>query len=114
MKFMLLTHHYSSFQVQYEGTKLVLDWEGPIDFTGAELIGLTNVHIFPLRTRKNPHSAVIQANFIQPTLYNPQKVLTTLRLDPHSDSTPLCNYTGKTIFEIIRQLVRAFDCHGNE
>ena len=95
MKFMLLTHQYSGFQIQFDGEKLILEWFGAIDFTGAESIGLTNIHIFPLkRIQKNGYSAVITANFIQPTLYNPQKILTTMRIEPHTDSTPVLNYKG--------------------
>ena len=95
MKFIMLTHRYSGFQIHYEGEKLTLEWFGPIDFTGAESIGLTNVHIYPLRHKKNSYSAVIQANFVQPTLYNPDKILSTLRIHPHSDHTPICNFIGK-------------------
>ena len=96
MQFMLLTHQYSGFQVQYEDEKLILKWHGAIDFTDVESIGLTNIHIFPLKRihKNNGYSSVIQANFIQPTLYNPQKVLATMRIDAHTDSTPILNYKG--------------------
>lgn len=98
MKFILLTNEYSGFQIQKDpedpASQLVLEWYGPIDFTGVEYIGLSNIHIFPLRQKKNSHSAVILANFVQPTLYNPQKVLSTIRIDAHSDHTPLCNFKG--------------------
>ena len=102
MKFIMLTHHYSGFQIHNDDTKLTLEWYGPIDFTGAESIGLTNVHIFPLRHKKNSYSAIIQANFVQPTLYNPEKVLSTIRIDPHSDHTPVCNFKGR--FSIVINL----------
>ena len=97
MKFIQLTHHYSGYQVHFEDDKLTLEWFGPIDFTGVEQIGLTNMHIFPIKRRNIPHSAVIYANFIQPTLYNPKKVLSTIRIDSHTGHTPLCNYRGKLI-----------------
>ena len=105
MKFMLLTHQYSGFQIHYDGAQLILEWYGPVDFTGAESIGLTNIHIFPLkRIQKNGYSAVIHANFIQPTLYNPQKTLATMRLDPHTDCTPILNYKGNFTVYVSSQI----------
>ena len=103
MKFILLTSDYSGFQLDYEPfnqptpSKLTLEWYGPVDFTGIEYIGLSNIHIFPLRFKKNSHSAIISANFIQPTLYNPLKVLSTIRIDAHSGHTPICNFKGNLL-----------------
>jgi len=96
MKFMMLTNDYSGFQIDADGSKLILEWYGPVDFTGVEFVGLSNIHIYPLRHKKNSNAAVISANFVQPTLYNPHKVLSTIRLD-HSDHTPLCNYKGELL-----------------
>lgn len=110
MKFMLLTNDYSGFQSHIDGPKLVMDWYGPIDFTGVEFVGLSNVHVFPLRFRKNPYSAVISTNVVQPTLYNPQKVLSTIRVAAHTDHTPLCNFKGGIMSHrwLIKQIFRSF------
>ena len=95
MRFILLSNDYSNFQIHYDGLKLVLEWYGPVDFTDVASIGLSNIHIFPLERKSEPYSAVISANFIQPTLYNPQKILSTIRIDAQTEHTPLCNFKGK-------------------
>lgn len=94
MRFILLSNDYSNYQIHTDGLKLVLEWYGPVDFTDVESIGLSNIHIFPLQCKSEPYSAVISANFIQPTLYNPQKILSTIRIDAQTGHTPLCNYKG--------------------
>jgi len=96
MKFILLSHKYSGFQVNFDDEKLILEWYGAVDFDGVEYIGLSNVHIFPIKPKAKPYSAVLTANFIKPSLYNPEKVLATLRIHKNSDFTPSTNYRGKS------------------
>lgn len=95
MRFILLSHKYSGFQAHYDDEKLTLEWFGAADFDGAELIGLSNFHIFPLKDERKSYSAVLTANFIKASLYNPEKVLSTIRIEAHCDHTPLTNYRGK-------------------
>lgn len=99
MRFILLSHDYSNFQIHVDGSKLVLEWYGPVDFTDVESIGLSNVHIYPLQCQNEAYSAVISANFIQPTLYNPLKVLSTIRIKAQTEHTPLSNFKGKFLYE---------------
>ena len=99
MRFILLSHDYSNFQIHKDDSKLVLEWFGPVDFTDIEYIGLSNIHIYPLKCQNETHSAVIYANFIQPSLYNPQKVLSTIRIGAQTEHTPLCNFKGKFLYE---------------
>jgi len=94
MRFILLSHKYSGYQIDYNDGKLILEWYGAVDFDGVESIGLSNVHIFPIKPQPKPYSAVLTANFIKPSLYNPTKVLATLRIHKNSDFTPSTNYKG--------------------
>ena len=96
MKFLLLSHKYTGFQIHHDDEKLTLEWFGAVNFNDIQYIGLSNCHIFPLvDNEKNGYSAVVTANFIKPSLYNPDKALATLRIHPHCDHTPLTNYRGE-------------------
>lgn len=105
MRFLLLSHKYTGFQVHYENTssidnekKLIFEWYGAVDFNEVDFIGLSNAHIYPIQPKPKPYSAVLTANFIKPTLYNPDKVLATLRIHKHSDFTPSTNYKGTSLY----------------
>ena len=97
MRFLLLSHEYTGFQWSHQDDQITLEWFGPVDFNEVEYIGLSNCHIYPLRDERRPYSAVLTANFIKPSIYNPSKVLSTLRIPPHCSHTPSTNYRGKFI-----------------